>query len=175
VGIFWGANPVEGGLSAVDEDLILLAGHASLHVLGDPVVHPRPGEASFGLLNRFISPGMACGGVVMDQGHEISLLGLGYSTDDNRSRELLRWEYDHISIVLFALVSSWGSRQDVWSHVGFPRYVVDDEVILLQVRVPSGHSSVEVLQGLPILEIRVIGEDDKGESGPSQVVSPMGQ
>jgi hypothetical protein len=101
-------------------------------------------------------------------------LGFRYSIDDNRSCEFLRWEYDYVPVVLFALVSSRGSRKDVWSCVSFPRYVVNDEIIFLQVRMPLGRSSVEVLWGLPILEVRMVSEDDKGESGPSQVVSPMG-
>jgi hypothetical protein len=57
---------IEESFGVVNEDLILLAGRTSLHILGDPMVHPWPEEVPLGLLNRFISPGMACGGMVMN-------------------------------------------------------------------------------------------------------------
>jgi hypothetical protein len=112
--------------------------------------------------------------MVVNQCHEVSFLGFGYSANNNRSCKFLRWEYDHVPIVLFALVGSRGSGEDVWSRVGFSRYVVNDKVVFLQVHMPPGRSLVEVLWGLPILEIHVIGKDDKGEPGPPQVMSPMG-
>jgi hypothetical protein len=40
---------------------------------------------------------------------------------------------------------------------------------------PLGCSSIEVLWCLPVLEVHMIREDDEGELGPSQVVSPVGQ
>jgi hypothetical protein len=51
---------------------------------------------------------------------------------------------------------------------------MDDKVVFLQVRMPSGCTPVEVLWGFPILEVRVVGEDDKGEFRPSQIVLPVG-
>jgi hypothetical protein len=151
----------------VDEDSILLTSRTSLHILGDPMVHSQPGETSLSLSDHFVPPGVACGGVVVDQGHKISLLGLRYSADDNRSCELFGWEYDHVLIVFLALVSSRGSRKDVWSHVSFPRYVVNDEVVFLQVHMPLGHTPVKIFWGFPVLEVRMVGEDDEGEFGPS--------
>jgi hypothetical protein len=174
VGIFQGADSVEGGLGMVDEDFILLTSRTSLHILGNPMVHSRPGKMSLSLSNRFVLPRVACSGVVMDQGHEISLLGFRYSANNDRSRELFRWEYNHVSIVFFALISNQGSRKDVWARVGFPRYVVNDEIIFLQVCMPLGCTLVKVFQGLPILKVRMVSEDDEGEFSPSQVVSPMG-
>jgi hypothetical protein len=101
-------------------------------------------------------------------------LGLGYSIDGDGSYEFLRWEYGYVSIVSFALIGSRGSRKDVWARVGFPRYVMDDEVVFLQVCVPPGCTSVEVLWGFPILEVCMVSEDDKREFCPSQVVPPVG-
>jgi hypothetical protein len=65
-GIFQGADLVKGGLGVVDKDFVLLAGCTSLHIPGNPVVHSWPGEMSLSLLDRFILPGVACGGVVVD-------------------------------------------------------------------------------------------------------------
>jgi hypothetical protein len=144
-GIFWGADSIEGSFGAVNEDLILLTGRISLYVLGDPMVHTRLEEVPLGLPNRFVLPGVACSGMIMNQGHKVSLLGFGYSINDDRSCKFLRWEYDYIPVVFFALVGSWGSRKDVWSCVSFPRYVVNDEVIFLQVHMPLGRSLIEVL------------------------------
>jgi hypothetical protein len=174
VGIFRGADLVEGGLGTVDKDFILLTSRTSLHVLGNPMVHSWPGKMSLSLSDRFVLPGMACGGVVVDQGHEISLLGLGYSANNDRSCELFGWEYNHVLIVFLALIGSRGSRKDVWPCVGFPRYVVNDEIVFLQVRVPPGCMPVKVFRGFPILEVRMVGKDDEGEFSLSQVVSPMG-
>jgi hypothetical protein len=101
-------------------------------------------------------------------------LGFGYSTDSDGLCELFRWEYDYILIILFALIGDRGSRKDVWACVGFPRYVMDNEVIFLQVHMPSGCVPVEVLWGFPILEVHVVSKDDKGEFCPSQVVLPVG-
>jgi hypothetical protein len=174
VGAFWGADLIEGGLGAVDKDLILLTGCTSLHVLGDLIVHPWPGKALLSLLNHFVSPRVACSRMVMNQGHEVSLLGLRYFVNGDGPCEFLRWEYNYVPVVFFPLVGSQGPRKDVWSHVGFPRYVVNDEVIFLQVCMPLGHSSIEILWGLPVLEVRMVGEDNEGEFSPSQVVSPVG-
>ncbi len=40
---------------------------------------------------------------------------------------------------------------------------------------PAGRVSVQVSWGFPILEVCVVGEDDKRVFGPTQVVSPMGE
>jgi hypothetical protein len=66
MGAFWGADSIEGSFGAMNEDLILLAGCTSLHVLGDPMVHPWPEEVPLGLSDHFISPGVACSGMVID-------------------------------------------------------------------------------------------------------------
>jgi hypothetical protein len=167
VSISQGANPVKGDFGVVDKDFILLAGCTPFHVLSDPMVHPWPGEVILSLPDCFVLPRVFCCGVVVDQGHEVLLLGLGHSVDGDKSYEFLRQEYNYVSVILFSLVDGWGSREDVWPHVGFPRYVVDDEVILLQVCMPSGCSSVEVLWGLPVLKICVVHEDNEGKFGPS--------
>jgi hypothetical protein len=88
--------------------------------------------------------------------------------------ELLWWQNSHVLIISFSSVSIQGSGEDIWSHVGLSRYVMNSEVIFLQVCMPSGCSAVEVLGGLPVLEVCMIGEDDKGEFCPSQVVLPVG-
>jgi hypothetical protein len=70
-------------------------------------------------------------------------------------------------IVFFALVSSLGSGKDVWSCVSFPRYMVNDEVVFLQVCMPLGHMPIKIFRGFPILEVHVVGEDNEREFGPS--------
>ena len=40
---------------------------------------------------------------------------------------------------------------------------------------PTGCSSVQISRGLPVLKVRVIGEDNKGVLGPTQVVPPVGE
>jgi hypothetical protein len=166
MGVPWGIDPVEGSLSAIDKDLVLLTGYTSFHVLSNPVVHPRPGEVLFSLPNCFVSPWVTCSRMVMDQGHEVLLLGFRYSINADGLHKFLRWEDDHVSVVLLPLVSGRGSREDIRPGIGFPRYVVDNEVVLLQVCMPPGHSSIEVLWGFPVLEVCVIGEDNEGKFGP---------
>jgi hypothetical protein len=101
-------------------------------------------------------------------------LGLRHSIDGDGSYEFLRWEYGHISVVSFALIDGRGSRKDVWARVGFPSYVMDDEVVFLQVCMLLGCASVEVLWGFPVLEVCMVGEDDEREFCPSQVMPPVG-
>jgi hypothetical protein len=173
MGTFWHADPVEGSLGAMDKDLILLTGCTSLHILGDSMVYPWPGEVLLSLPNHFVPPGVACGGMVMNQGHEVLLLGLGYFVDSNGPREFLRWEYNYILVVLFPLVGSCGPKKDVWPCVGFPRYVMNDEIVFLQVYMPLGHPSIEILWGLPVLEVCMVSRNNEGKFSPSQVVLPV--
>jgi hypothetical protein len=172
--VYWGANPVEGDLGAVDEDFILLAGCTPFHILSNPMVHSWPREVVFGLLDCLVSPRVSCCGVVMYQGHEVSLLSLRDSINGDGSYELLRQEYSYVLVVLFPLVNVQRSREDIQSCVGFAGYVMDDEVVLLQVCMPPGCSSVEVLQCFPVLEVCMVHKNNEGKFGPSQVVLPVG-
>jgi hypothetical protein len=174
VSVYQGANLVEGNLGAMDKDFILLASYTPFHILSDPMVHSWPREAVFGLPDRLVSPWVPCCGVVMYQGHEVSLLGLRDSIDGDRSYEFLRWEYGYILVVLLPLVDVQRSREDVQPCVGLAGYVMDNEVILLQVCMPLGCSSVEVLRCFPVLEVHVVYKDNEGKLGPFQVVSPVG-
>ena len=40
---------------------------------------------------------------------------------------------------------------------------------------PTGRSSVQVSWGFPVLEVCVIGKDNEGILGPTQIVPPMGE
>jgi hypothetical protein len=115
----------------VGKDFVLLADRTPFNILGDPVIHSQPREVTLGLSDHFISPQVSCHRVVMYQGHEVALLGFGDSTNGDRLYELLRWEYDYVLVVLLSLVNVRGSGEDVQPHVGFTRYMVNDEVIFL--------------------------------------------
>jgi hypothetical protein len=157
------------------EDLVLLAGRTALNILGDPMVHPWLKEAVSGLSDRFILAWVPHCGVVMDQGHQVTFLCFRGLPNCYGLYKFLWWQHSYISVVFFPLVGVEGSEEDVGSCVGLSRYVMDSEVIFLQVCMPSGSPLVKVFQGLPILEVYMVHEDDKGEFGPPQVVSPMGQ
>ncbi len=51
--------------------------------------------------------------------------------------------------------------------------MLNDEVIFLEVGVPSSHLTVQLLGSFPILEVGVIGEDGEWGFRPSQIVSPV--
>jgi hypothetical protein len=101
-------------------------------------------------------------------------LSFGDSFNGGRSYKLLRWEYGYVLVVLFPLINVRGSGEDIQPCIGFAGYVMDNKVVFLQIRMPPGYSLVEVLWCLPVLEVRMVHEDDKGELGLSQVVSPVG-
>jgi hypothetical protein len=71
-----GADPIQGYFGAMSEDFVLLASCASLDILGDPVVHPWPGEMVPGLLDHLVLAQMPCSGMVIYQCHEVTLSGL---------------------------------------------------------------------------------------------------
>jgi hypothetical protein len=130
-GVPWGTDPVEGGFSVMNEDLVLLTDCIPFHILGDPVVHSQPGEMLSGLLNHLVSSWVTHSRMVMDQGHEVSLSGLGHSIDADGSCKFLGWKDDHVPVVLLPLVGGRRPRENVRPSVGLPRYVMDDEVVLL--------------------------------------------
>jgi hypothetical protein len=111
----------------------------------------------------------------MDQGHQVAFLCFRGLLDCYGSYKFLWWQHGYISVVLLPLVSVEGSGEDAGSCVGLSRYVMDSEVVFLQVCMPSGSPSVKVFWGLPILEVCVVCEDNEGKFGPLQVVSPMSQ
>jgi hypothetical protein len=55
---------------------ILLASGASLDVVCDPLAHPWPLLVLFGFADCFVSSGVSCCSVVVDQGHDGSFLFL---------------------------------------------------------------------------------------------------
>jgi hypothetical protein len=115
----------------VDKDFVLLAGCAPFNVLGNPMVHPWPGEAFFCLSNHLVLPQMPCCRVVVYQGHEVLLLGFGDFVNGNGLYEFLGQEHNYVLVVLLPLISVQRPGEDVWPCVGLAGYVVNDEVIFL--------------------------------------------
>src|SRR5229473_2666364 len=126
-----------------------------------------------GLSKGFVSSGVSCCRVVVNQGHEVSFLHFKRGRYGYLSDELRRWEDNHVPVVFLALFDIQRSRQDIWARVRFTRDVMNLEVVFLQVGVPSCCPPVQVLWRFPVLQIRMVSEDDKREFSPSQVVSPM--
>src|SRR6266404_4487435 len=70
-GAFFCGDAVERYLLFMSHDFILLAGHTSFHVVRYPLLHPRPWQDFCCFPNRFVSSGVSCHGVIMDEGHEV--------------------------------------------------------------------------------------------------------
>jgi len=62
-------DPIEGSFPPVGEDLILLAGGASLDIVCDPAVHSIPWGMLFCLADGLVPSGVSHGVVIMNQGH----------------------------------------------------------------------------------------------------------
>src|SRR6266403_5422587 len=75
---FFGRNTVKWYSLSVSHDFVLLAGCAAFYVVCDPLPHPCPWQDFRSFLDRFISSGMSCGGVVMDESHKVSFRGVRY-------------------------------------------------------------------------------------------------
>ena len=75
-GAFFGSDPVEWRSLLMGEYLVLLAGCAAFYIVCDPLSHPGPGQDLCGFSNCFVSSRVSCGGVIMDEGHEISFRGV---------------------------------------------------------------------------------------------------
>src|SRR5258708_22241175 len=110
---------------------VLLARCTSGDVIGDPGFHSFPDQMVLGLPEGLIPSRVSCGGVVVDQGHQVSFLhfrGYGYGYLANK---LCGGEDSCVLVIPLALVNIWGSRQDIWASVRFSRDIVDLEVVLL--------------------------------------------
>ena len=55
------------------EDLVLLANSASLYIVGNPFLHPRPPVFFLRFSDSFVTAWMSCCGVIMHEGHNASL------------------------------------------------------------------------------------------------------
>src|SRR6266436_10405192 len=75
---FFGCNTVERYFLSVGHDFVLLTGCAAFYVVCDPLPHPRPWQDFRSFSNCFISSGMSCGGVIMDESHKVSFQGVQY-------------------------------------------------------------------------------------------------
>ena len=165
------------------KDFVLLAGCASFHIVRDPFLHLGPPIFLLCFPEGFILSWMSCCGVVMHEHHDPPFYFEYWWYDDFSFRgdngrccyEFVFGEYCDTFIVGFPLVSARWSRKCIWGCIGFSWHVEDFVVVLLEVSMPSGCSSVEVLWGFPVLEVRMVGHDGEGEFGPSQVRSPVGE
>src|SRR6266436_9317412 len=75
-GAFFCGDVIERYFLFMSYDFILLACCASLHIVCYPLSHPRPWQDFCCFPNCFISSGVSCCGVVVDEGHEVSFCGV---------------------------------------------------------------------------------------------------
>src|SRR6266403_6203677 len=72
----FGGDAIKWYFLFVGQNLILLADRAAFYVVRDPLSHSSPGQDLCGFSNCFVSSGVSCGGVIVDEGHEISFRGV---------------------------------------------------------------------------------------------------
>ncbi len=86
-GVFWGGDVVQGDSRSVCKVLVLLTCCAPCDVVGDPGLHPFPDQVFLGLSKGLIPSRVPCGGMVMNQGHQVPFLpsrgcGHGYLANE---------------------------------------------------------------------------------------------
>src|SRR6266436_5160721 len=77
-GALFSGNAVEWYFPFVSYDFILLAGCAAFYVVGDPLSHPCPWQDLRSFPDRFISSGVSCGGMTVDERHKVSFRRVRY-------------------------------------------------------------------------------------------------
>ena len=163
------------GLLSVCEDLVLLASGAAFDVIHNPFFHSRPPVFLLHFPKSFVPARVPCCWMIVHEGHDAS-----FNFKDRRHNDLsfwihsggchyefFFWEYYDIFIVSFSFVSTWRSREHVRGCVCFTQYIKDFIVVFLEVGMPPGCSSIEVLRGLPVLQVCMVSHDGEGEFGPS--------
>src|SRR6266404_997753 len=102
-GAFFGRDAVERYFLSVGYDFVLLTGCAAFYVVCDPLPHPCPWQDFCSSSNRFISSGVSCGGMIMDEGHEVSFRGVWYLRSSGVYEEFW-FEEGLIFVVVVSLV-----------------------------------------------------------------------
>src|SRR5258707_7501363 len=110
---------------------VLLARCTSGNVISDPGLHSFPDQMVLGLSESLVPSRMSCGGVIMDQGHQIPFLHFGGHRYGYLANTFCWREDSCVSIVPLALVNVQGSRQDVWTSVRLSRDIVNLEIVFL--------------------------------------------
>lgn len=151
-GVFVGDYVVEWCTLFVCEDFVLLACSTSFNIIHDLLIHPCPLCMGFSFLNSFILSQMSCCGMIVDNGHDRSLLCfIKLFFHMHYVNKVFRWDDWHASVVIFTLVNTKWSGECVCRDVFLARYVLNEAVVFLQICVPSCSSSVEVFRGFPVL------------------------
>ncbi len=105
-GAFFHSDAVEWYLLPMSYDLILLADCTSFHVVCYPLSHPRPWQDFYCFPSCFISSGMSCHGVVVDEGHEVPFRGIGDLCYGSINEEFW-FKEGLIFIVVVSLIRIW--------------------------------------------------------------------
>src|SRR6266478_2036456 len=71
-GAFFGCDAVERYSFPMSHDFVLLTGGAAFDVVCDPLPHPCPWQNLRSFSNRLVSSGVSCGGVIVDERHQVS-------------------------------------------------------------------------------------------------------
>ena len=102
-GAFLSGDAVERYPLFVGYDFVLLTGCAAFNVVCNPLSHPHPWQDFRSFPNCFISSGMPCGRVVMDEGHEVSFRGVWDLHCDSINKEF-RLEEGLILVIVVSLI-----------------------------------------------------------------------
>ena len=105
-GAFFGGDAVEQCFPFVGHNFVLLADRTAFYVVCDPLPHPCPWQDFCSSSNRFISSGVSCGGMIMDEGHEVSFRGVWYLHSSGVYEEFW-FEEGLIFIVVVSLIRVW--------------------------------------------------------------------
>src|SRR6266403_1875713 len=98
-GAFFGCDAVEWYSFLVSHDFVLLAGRAAFYVFCDPLPHARPWQDLRSFSDRFVSSGVSCGRMIVDEGHEVSFRKLRYLRSRSVYKEF-RFEEGLVFIVV---------------------------------------------------------------------------
>src|SRR6266404_8840082 len=102
----------------------------------------------------------------MNESHKVSFRGVRYLRGSGVYEEFW-FKEGLVLVVVVSLVGIGWSRQFVCWRVDLARDVFDDEVVFLEVGVPSCRSSVQFLWSFPVLQVGVVGEDGEWGFRPS--------
>src|SRR6266478_3224116 len=86
------------------QNLVLLADCASLYVICYPLAHPCPWQDFSHFVNCFVSSGVSCRGMVVDEGHKVSFGGIWELRYVDSINEKFWFEESLIFVVIFSLI-----------------------------------------------------------------------
>src|SRR6266436_6657762 len=109
-GAFFCGNAIERYSFSMSHDFVLLADCASFHVVCYPLSHPCPWQGFCCFLDCFISSGVSCHGVVMDEGHEVLFGGVWDLRYVGGIDEEFLFKESLIFIIVVSLIRIWWAR-----------------------------------------------------------------